>query len=675
MSDFDVVTLENLGKARVGCLTRVTPRAISARMRVVFIHGFLKRPVAYRRLIRFLTDVTQGSGEVYVYDFRSLRGEADPIARTLARELIRLLDSDPEGRLVLVGHSLGGALARRAILLLLEGWAAGREGPGQAKRTDLYDRVDRLVLLSSTNRGFEPKALWQGLLRRLFEFADWHAPIFDALRGSKWISSLRLEWIETFGGITISPDPSSDSEVDRGVVIPKPEGSHIPAHPKTIQIDGARDRVVRPDDSADMALFARSVRQFVVRGIVHVDFALEGLPEQVGPVEAGARTSVIPIDVGALESPELVVLDERESNHVRQLAELAGLISDAVSGGLDPPDQIEPRPGFGLPRAELPGSEATKSDLPGCAPGGWWAGCQAVAPTYDIVFMIHGIRDYGSWHPILGEALEREIRRATGYWKIVPIEYGYFSALQFLIPIQQRRLVKGFTDRYLNELTRALRAMIGLGVFSRVRLHAATHSNGCNVLAQAITGNDRLTFSRVFQAGCVLPCDFWGRASSQRAAFAVRNDCATLDWPVGVLCRNLGRLPLGAFRFLGPAGVIGFHGSVVQEAPAPPGPTRQFVRNNLSFVGDHGAALEPARMASIARYLIAGDLSTPVLDAHGPDRMIGPRVLLGAGLIAVVGGFVGLLWVLAWLGGLAAAGCGFAAVAATIFVIALLLNV
>ena len=565
------------------------------------------------------------------------------------------------------------------------------------------------MLLSSTNRGFEPQSLSQELLRFGAEAVRWHSPLLDELRGSKWISDLRLGWIEMFGGVVISPDPPDD----RGVMVPKREEENVPSHPKTIQIDGDRDEIVRPDDSADLALFEESVRQYVVRGITHTDFALTGFGVEKEPVPPeGLKYK---ISVGALGLPEPVPVPvESKKAHEVQLAELAGLIADAVVGDRDPsPPSKKPTRGFGLKlptqlsheslAAEPenspgpPGDGITKPNPPDCPPGGWWAGGRGGNHTYDIIFMIHGIRDYGSWHPMLVEALEREIRGATGYWKIVPVEYGYFSALQFLIPIQQRRLARGFADRYINELTQADLAMIHGGLWTGIRIHAATHSNGCNVLAQAITGNDNIQFSRIFQAGCVLPRNFWDRKGNQKTASQVRNDCATSDWPVGVLCDFLGRLPVPAYRFLGSAGVHGFDGAVLKIAALAPASKGQFVWNNQWIKGGHGAAMKRDRMASIASYLVANNLgpANPTMGS-GPEPMRGPRFLLWSGLILVPVGFglfLGLLALLGWfaapglslvpiIGGfsaiayaLAAVGLGFAAIAVTAILIALLLNV
>ena len=113
MNDFDVLTLKDLGKARVNRLARVSrdnavETATTVKTKVIFVHGFWKGPGEYRRLIQLLMDTSRGSGDVFVYHFRSFRGDAEATARGLVGEITRLLECDPDGQLVLVGHSLGG---------------------------------------------------------------------------------------------------------------------------------------------------------------------------------------------------------------------------------------------------------------------------------------------------------------------------------------------------------------------------------------------------------------------------------------------------------------------------------------------------------------------------------------------------------------------------------------
>ena len=52
-----------------------------------------------------------------------------------------------------------------------------------------------------------------------------------------------------------------------------------------------------------------------------------------------------------------------------------------------------------------------------------------------LVFLVHGIRDFAGWH----DTLEYEIQRKNPRARVVSIRYGYFTALQFLLPLQRRK--------------------------------------------------------------------------------------------------------------------------------------------------------------------------------------------------------------------------------------------
>jgi pimeloyl-ACP methyl ester carboxylesterase len=597
---FRTVTLDDLGSIRPGQLARIgaTPGHST---KVVFVHGFRSPPPDYRNLLEVLTKA--GEHDVYAYHYRSLWGRAEKIARSLASQLLSLL-REPGVSLVLVGHSLGGVLVRSAVLSL------HRVDPSSLKR------IDRLLLLSSTNRGFEPVGAAQGLLRNLAKFLRYQPTIMDGLRGSSWMTRLRIEWLETFGGVRLRPDfdesrRRAKGPVEEGDVVTRvSRWAKVPPHPTIVQIDGLRDRVVRPDDSDDLELFEGSVTHRRMPDIGHFDFALQGL----SPGERRWR-----------ERPESsVAADADPARKAAALGDLARCISDAVIGRIDPPGHRRHGPGFGLAGATADGGTGAGGavePLAGGPPVGW-LGSGAAPASLNIVFLIHGIRDYGSWHPPLEEILEKRLAHTPGFWRVVAIEYGYFSALQFLLPAQQNRVVHGFADRYLNEMTRAFREMIQLRRFLPVRVHIAAHSNGSNVLAQAIARDDGVSFSRVFLAGCVLRRDFWSRYSGR--VFAVRNDCATDDWPVGVLCRALSYLSMFGYWFLGTAGVDGF-----AELP--------FVSNSRYLTGDHGAALEPSRMESIGEYLVSGQPRVAPVNAGKPSAMWPQRFALGSGALLLIG--------------------------------------
>ena len=122
---------------------------------------------------------------------------------------------------------------------------------------------------------------------------------------------------------------------------------------------------------------------------------------------------------------------------------------------------------------------------------------------------------------------------------------------------------------------------------------------------------------------------------------------------MGVLCRLLGRIPFLGYRLLGSAGVDGF----LAPTTGTPAGRGKFIWDNRWLTGDHGAALEPSRMESVAAYLIEGQRGSEAINASMPSSMGGVRLILwaivllivatvaaiGLGLFAV-GGRAGSLW-------------------------------
>jgi hypothetical protein len=207
-------------------------------------------------------------------------------------------------------------------------------------------------------------------------------------------------------------------------------------------------------------------------------------------------------------------------------------------------------------------------------------------PTpHHIMFLIHGIRDFAEWHEDLTETIKQvataEGRTAEGE----SISYGYFSALQFLIPLARRRCARAFLDRYVQCFARNPDA-----VFS-----AVAHSNGTFALTWAMRQNPFVRLRYIFLAGSVLYRKFdWQRLYIE--GIKVRNECATLDWPVGALCWFLRMV---YWRRLGTSGVYGFKGSFVHPH------AEGFLRNNLR-AGGHSTALNARRHEEIARFLLTG---------------------------------------------------------------------
>lgn len=164
------------------------------------------------------------------------RGSMDSVARRLHVRLASWLwlaeqDSAAPERIVVVGHSLGGIVARHAYVL-------GRRALSRESSTAVSDwasLVSRLVLLAAPNRGFVNSRLapW---LRPLYAItaATQALVVEDLRRGSPYLTELRLRWIDLFRG-------------ESGL-------------PEVVQVVGDRDHLVYADDSEDVTFMPGSVQ-------------------------------------------------------------------------------------------------------------------------------------------------------------------------------------------------------------------------------------------------------------------------------------------------------------------------------------------------------------------------------------------------------------------------------
>jgi pimeloyl-ACP methyl ester carboxylesterase len=154
----------------------------------------------------------------------------------LARRLRNRIDGEwKEHRgyedVVLIGHSFGGLIARRVYLL-----AAGAV-PNQPD-SPWGERVSRIVLFASVNRGFKLERLsWRANVaawlarsfsRRIFAFEE-------VLQGSDFVTNLRIDWIRHFSAMQ---DQARESVA-----------------PLVVQFLGDQDGVMSREDSKDVLAF------------------------------------------------------------------------------------------------------------------------------------------------------------------------------------------------------------------------------------------------------------------------------------------------------------------------------------------------------------------------------------------------------------------------------------
>ncbi len=161
-------------------------------------------------------------------------GISDIVRRLMGHVAAWRQTAADEGRpytdIILVGHSIGGIIARDA-------WLTARDdvdAPDGEAGADWSLAVRRLVLLAAPNAGFDPRRLpllGRVLFAVLRPFLTLVAE--DLRRGSPYITGLRIRWVRRFRG----------------------------AHdlPGVVQVLGGHDHLVHDDDSRDILYMAGSV--------------------------------------------------------------------------------------------------------------------------------------------------------------------------------------------------------------------------------------------------------------------------------------------------------------------------------------------------------------------------------------------------------------------------------
>lgn len=463
----------------------------------------------------------------------------DAVSKSLRETAEKLMNQEKYHELKLVGHSFGTVLIRAAVLDAHKNSESKNSG-------SWYSKIDRLLLLAPTNRGYEPTNSFQSMARSTGEMAQW-LPIMkvgrqalSVMRGSSWLNNLRLRWLQEFD----QSDPP----------------------PFTIVILGRNDRIVGDDDTAELYQFPHAVKE-VVPNIGHGHFTL--ILKKSKPSEAKKLQK------------------SREA-----IEQLKDIIRDRLSM---PIERVSSRE-FGLPLDDHRFEEMSKDGASGP----------------PIVFLVHGIRDFAEWQDTLGA----EIRRQSGDQAIVvPVLYGYFTALQFLYRTSRLRAMRSFVDRYVQ-----MRA-----VHPRSTFHVAAHSNGTWVVAYSLRYNAAFEFENVYFCGSVLSRLFpWHKVAAQIKG-KVRNDCANQDWPVGVLCSTLSWIPF-IWSDLGSGGVDGFihHRNLFfawlrffRRRPSPALSTPK-LENYYYLKGDHGAALNVENHSSIAAFVLGNNSSPTNLTSASP---------------------------------------------------------
>lgn len=488
----------------------------------VLVHG-LAGCTSFESAIALAREALPAS-DLLVFDYDSrLFSNACPyaIANVIERQIHQAHATNDYREIVLMGHSMGGMLLRKAIV-----WGSGfeedRQEFGLRGKRPWLDRVSRFVSLASINRGWsiEPRpnnmrfstyiSIWIG--ERLARLSQSGRLILALQRGSPFVADARVQWIALCRG----------------------EASDAIRIPQTIHLLGDRDDIVSKDDSMD--LIAAKDTIFVTL-------------QDTGHGEIGA----------ALGGGNNLADQARRSK-----------VCLALQGQLG---QLEPDKAVTL-----------MEDL----------------SVSRIVYVMHGIRDYGEWTDRLRTMIEGEAAAKGERLATVNQKYGHFPMLPFLLYWDRQRNVRLFMDEYTENRARFPRAR----TFDYVG-----HSNGTYILASALQNYKTLEVERVYFAGSVVPKHYaWRELADRGRVKHLANVVAAGDWVVALFPRFFEQLAewrgvrsAGGFLDIGSGGFRGFQDAM---------DANKRIENVQFAEGSHGTAVDAAnelKLSAIARYIVSGD--------------------------------------------------------------------
>lgn len=518
-------------------------------------------------------------------------------------ELIESINHRNHNRVILAGHSFGTLLARRVLLV----------AAGSGTHT-WHAKVTGMALFASSNLGFEPLKLTSVKDRisyrliQLTEFffplidvklLDWKLPFFrlalQARRHSSWMTDMRIEWPRLMEGV--DSIGAEDGSINR---------SEINKKLMTLYINGTADELVGDDDMEDVYHLGGYYKSW------RISCKQPGSSLLAWRWQGRDFFTHDALEKGKIFDPEQLLHWQSLSFNPELLASGQEMDSGCVSElGVEPTPSEAP--------TDSPSSvfEQVRLDIRNLLQGsseGWRqvrrvSDVMAAAAELEtqksvspdgrrsaarrrarVIFLIHGIRDFADWQ----ENIEYHLRRLSinassssdDILHIVPISYGYFTALQFLFRMERRRAVRAFTDSYLQVISQ-------FPSISQEDINVYAHSNGTFVFAEAIRRYKSIRVNRVLFGGSVLPTSFaWRDYTAAQGTGQVRqliNYCANRDYPTGFLCRGLSFPWLGKpYLEIGPAGTDGFA-------------TRSRGKDvfNYYIEGDHGATNAPGKNAAL----------------------------------------------------------------------------
>lgn len=218
---------------------------------------------------------------------------------------------------------------------------------------------------------------------------------------------------------------------------------------------------------------------------------------------------------------------------------------------------------------------------------------EAAAPGAEprhLVVTVHGIRTYGNWQ----SDLKRLLEEAEPGIVVRNYQYGYFSAIAFLVPVLRWVVARRFREFLVHELRSTPPG-------SRIDLVA--HSFGTYLAASALRSmpEGRRIHTVIFAGSVLRPSFPWYRYKQAGTLGRVVNDCGWDD-TVLLLCQATALM-------MGMAGRVGFQGMVGGDFA------------NRYHRGGHGLYFDKELRFMRARWVPLLTSDDPIVDVNERPRL------------------------------------------------------
>jgi hypothetical protein len=164
------------------------------------------------------------------------------------------------------------------------------------------------------------------------------------------------------------------------------------------------------------------------------------------------------------------------------------------------------------------------------------AGENGAVRVKEVILLVHGIRTFASWQPMVKRVLE-EIPNTH----VIPIKYGYFDAISFWFPLFSRQWP-------INDIRRQIQNAKAEHPDAKISL--IVHSFGSYAISKILLDNPDIKLHRLILSGSIVPRSFRWDYVGSRLETVVINDYGTRDvWPVLATCLSWGYGDTGRHGF------------------------------------------------------------------------------------------------------------------------------